>query len=102
AKVERRGGGQGRDPVSAVVWIAQQAAVSPRPGPPHAGATRQRPLWRQPGSGLLSRLHPMATKPSIPKGTRDFSPQEMLRRQHIFDTIRGVFQRYGFLPMETP
>ncbi len=41
-------------------------------------------------------------KPSIPKGTRDFSPTEMLRRQYIFDTIRGVFQRYGFLPLETP
>ena len=45
---------------------------------------------------------PMAQKPSIPKGTRDFSPQEMMRRQYIFDTIRTVFQRYGFLPIETP
>ncbi|MBP6313029.1 MAG: histidine--tRNA ligase [Flavobacteriales bacterium] len=44
----------------------------------------------------------MAQKPSIPKGTRDFSPTEMLRRQFIFDTIRGVFQKYGFLPIETP
>ena len=44
----------------------------------------------------------MAQKPSIPKGTRDFSPQEMMRRQYIFDTIRTVFQRYGFLPIETP
>lgn len=44
----------------------------------------------------------MANKPSIPKGTRDFSPQEMLRRQYIFDTIRGVFQRYGYMPLETP
>jgi len=44
----------------------------------------------------------MANKPSIPKGTRDFSPTEMLRRQYIFDTIRGVFQKYGFLPIETP
>jgi histidyl-tRNA synthetase len=41
-------------------------------------------------------------KPSIPKGTRDFSPVEMLRRQYIFDTIRGVFRKYGFLPLETP
>ena len=41
-------------------------------------------------------------KPSIPKGTRDFSPLEMLRRQYIFDTIRGVFRKYGFLPLETP
>ncbi len=44
----------------------------------------------------------MVQKPSIPKGTRDFSPTEMLRRQYIFDTIRGVFQKYGFLPIETP
>ena len=44
----------------------------------------------------------MANKPSIPKGTRDFSPQEMLRRQYIFDAIRSVFERYGFLPLETP
>lgn len=41
-------------------------------------------------------------KPSLPKGTRDFSPDEMLRRAHIFDTIRTVYQRYGFLPIETP
>lgn len=41
-------------------------------------------------------------KPSLPKGTRDFSPDEMLRRAHIFDTIRNVYQRYGFLPIETP
>ena len=44
----------------------------------------------------------MATKPSIPKGTRDFSPQEMLRRKYIFNTIEKVFQKYGFLPLETP
>lgn len=44
----------------------------------------------------------MATKPSIPKGTRDFSPQEMLRRKYIFNTIEGVFRKYGFLPLETP
>lgn len=44
----------------------------------------------------------MANKPSIPKGTRDLSPQEMLRRQYIFDTIRAAFQRYGYLPLETP
>lgn len=41
-------------------------------------------------------------KPSIPKGTRDFSPQEMVRRNYIFESIRQVFQRYGFLPIETP
>ncbi|MCB0781670.1 MAG: ATP phosphoribosyltransferase regulatory subunit, partial [Flavobacteriales bacterium] len=44
----------------------------------------------------------MANKPSIPKGTRDFSPQEMLRRKYIFNTIERVFQKYGFLPLETP
>lgn len=44
----------------------------------------------------------MATKPSIPKGTRDFSPTEMLRRKYIFSTIEKVFQKYGFLPLETP
>ncbi|MCW3072186.1 MAG: histidyl-tRNA synthase [Bacteroidetes bacterium] len=41
-------------------------------------------------------------KPGIPKGTRDFSPQEMVRRNYIFDTIKQVFQRYGYLPIETP
>ena len=44
----------------------------------------------------------MAQKPSIPKGTRDFSPIEMARRNYIFDTIRGVFQNYGYQPIETP
>lgn len=45
----------------------------------------------------------MATvKPSIPKGTRDFGPAEMTRRNYIFDTIRGVFRRYGYQPIETP
>jgi len=44
----------------------------------------------------------MADKPSIPKGTRDFSPLEMARRNHIFDTIRRIFKVHGFLPIETP
>ena len=44
----------------------------------------------------------MATKPSIPKGTRDFGPAEMLRRKYIFSTIERVFQKYGYLPLETP
>jgi len=44
----------------------------------------------------------MADKASIPKGTRDFSPPEMARRNHIFDTIRRIFQVHGFLPIETP
>ncbi len=38
----------------------------------------------------------------IPKGTRDFSPTEMVRRNYIFGTIRSVFQRYGYMPIETP
>jgi histidyl-tRNA synthetase len=41
-------------------------------------------------------------KPSIPKGTRDFSPDEMVRRNYIFDTIRAVFKKYGYQPIETP
>ena len=44
----------------------------------------------------------MADKPSIPKGTRDFSPLEMARRNHIFDNIRRIFKVHGFLPIETP
>lgn len=44
----------------------------------------------------------MAQKPSIPKGTRDFSPAEMARRNYIFDTIRSVFRLYGFHQIETP
>ena len=44
----------------------------------------------------------MAQKPSIPKGTRDFSPEEMVRRNYIFDTIRNVFQHYGYQNIETP
>lgn len=41
-------------------------------------------------------------QPSIPKGTRDFSPAEMMKRNYIFDTIRSVYKTYGFLPIETP
>lgn len=41
-------------------------------------------------------------KPSIPKGTRDFSPEEMAKRNYIFDTIRSVFHLYGFQQIETP
>ena len=43
-----------------------------------------------------------AQKPSVPKGTRDFSPLEMVKRNFIFDTIKDVFKRYGYLPIETP
>ena len=44
----------------------------------------------------------MATKPSIPKGTRDFSPVEMSKRNYIFDTIRKAFHLFGFQQIETP
>ncbi len=44
----------------------------------------------------------MAQKPSIPKGTRDFLPAEVVKRNYIFDTIREVFRLYGFQPIETP
>lgn len=44
----------------------------------------------------------MAQKPSIPKGTRDFSPEEMAKRNYIFDTIKEVFMLHGFRQIETP
>ena len=44
----------------------------------------------------------MAQKYTIPKGTRDFTPEEMARRNYIFNTIKTVFQKYGYLPIETP
>ena len=44
----------------------------------------------------------MAQKPSIPKGTRDFSPEVMIKRNYIFDTIKEVFKLYGYNPIETP
>ena len=43
-----------------------------------------------------------AQKPSVPKGTRDFSPIEMVKRNFIFDTIKEVFNRFGYSPIETP
>lgn len=42
------------------------------------------------------------TKPSLPKGTRDFSPQEMVKRNYIFDTIKSVFKKYGYAEIQTP
>jgi len=44
----------------------------------------------------------MPLKPSIPKGTRDFSPDEVIRRDYIFNTIQSVFRLYGYQPLETP
>ncbi|MGB0179138.1 MAG: histidine--tRNA ligase [Flavobacteriales bacterium] len=42
------------------------------------------------------------SKPSIPKGTRDFGPRAMVRRQWMFDTLRHVFEAHGFVPIQTP
>jgi histidyl-tRNA synthetase len=42
------------------------------------------------------------TNPQIPKGTRDFLPQEVIRRNYIFDNIKYVFEKFGFFPIETP
>lgn len=44
----------------------------------------------------------MAQTPSIPKGTRDYSPEVMVKRNYIFDTIKSVFKLYGYIPLETP
>lgn len=44
----------------------------------------------------------MSYKPSIPKGTRDFSPSEMSKRNYVFDTIRRVYKLHGFQQIETP
>ena len=44
----------------------------------------------------------MAQKPSIPKGTRDFNPEQVAKRNYIFNTIRGAFETFGFQPIETP
>ncbi|MGB4774269.1 MAG: ATP phosphoribosyltransferase regulatory subunit, partial [Daejeonella sp.] len=41
-------------------------------------------------------------KPVIPKGTRDFSPSEMVKRNYIFDTIKTVFKKYGYQEIQTP
>ena len=42
------------------------------------------------------------TKPTLPKGTRDFSPEEMVKRNFIFDTIKGVFRKFGYQEIQTP
>ena len=51
---------------------------------------------------LQYNINLMAQKPSIPKGTRDFNPSEIAKRNYIFDTIKKNFQTYGFQPIETP
>ena len=44
----------------------------------------------------------MAQKPAIPKGTRDFSPAEISKRQYIINKIKSNFEKFGFGPIETP
>jgi histidyl-tRNA synthetase len=52
---------------------------------------------------ILCTFAAMASiKPSVPKGTRDFSPAEMAKRNYIFDTIKSVFRKYGYQQIETP
>lgn len=43
-----------------------------------------------------------AIRPTLPKGTRDFLPEQMVRRQFVFDTIKTIFEKYGYEPLETP
>ena len=50
----------------------------------------------------LVNLQNMIQKPSIPKGTRDFAPEQMARRNYIFDTVREVFRSFGYSQIETP
>ncbi len=49
---------------------------------------------------LINKI--MTSKPSIPKGTRDFSTEEMLKREYIFENIKRIFRLYGYQPIETP
>ena len=51
---------------------------------------------------LIFNSHTMASKPSIPKGTRDFSPTEVAKRQYIIQIIKSNFEKFGFQPIETP
>src|SRR5213595_2306006 len=51
---------------------------------------------------ITSSSKPMGAKPSLPQGTRDFGPEVVRKRQYIFNTIRNVFELYGFQPLETP
>jgi histidyl-tRNA synthetase len=53
-------------------------------------------------SFVLVKAKIMAQKPSLPKGVRDFGPEQMTRRNYLLDTIKSVFKKYGFMPIETP
>lgn len=60
-------------------------------------------VWRKALHATFLYLCRMASiKPSVPKGTRDFSPAEMAKRNFIFDTIKSVFRKYGYQQIETP
>jgi histidyl-tRNA synthetase len=75
---------------------SRSQAFIKRPGSPFAHPPECLPL------PLPIQLNMGKAAISIPKGTRDFLPEEMQRRKHIFNTIEGVYQKYGFLPIETP
>jgi len=60
------------------------------------------PVWRRGGVTFLYICRMASIKPSVPKGTRDFSPAEMVKRNFIFDTIKSVFRKYGYQQIETP
>jgi len=57
------------------------------------------------GAGAFSNLKEYdmpVVKPSLPKGTRDFLPEQMTRRQHVFRVVQGVFEKFGYAPLQTP
>lgn len=58
-------------------------------------------IWAAPNIREQQKSY-MAQKPSIPKGTRDFTPNEISKRNYIFDTVKKHFQTFGYLPIETP
>ncbi|MCS6991375.1 MAG: histidine--tRNA ligase [Chitinophagales bacterium] len=50
----------------------------------------------------MAEVRNQPVKPALPSGVRDFGPQEVARRRYVFDTLRRVFERYGYQPLETP
>jgi histidyl-tRNA synthetase len=59
-------------------------------------------IWGSIPVGYSAHLVAFMSKPSLARGTRDFGPEQMVKRTFILDTIRRTFQRYGFQPLETP
>lgn len=59
-------------------------------------------LWRWSILSFAANKTKQMQKPSIPRGTRDFGPTQMAKRNHIFNIIRSVYERYGFAQLETP